>query len=327
MDAAPYVRPEVRRFLDDLAATPGPKLSELGPAGAREMMRQMNEMFDLPAGELAVNRALEAPAPGGGTLALRLFDARAERPPGPLLLFLHGGGFVMGEVAGYLGGCAEIARQLDMPVLAVDYRLAPEHPWPAPPDDCEAVARWAAASPAALGREVTGLVIAGDSAGGALAIVTTLALRDAPAAVPVLAQWLMYPVTDLSTRRPSHEIFGSGYMLETGELEWFYGLYGAERSHWRASPLLADQTGMPPTLIATCGLDPLRDEGRAYAAATAQAGVPTTFLEARGMIHGFLSFRGALPSARGDVEACTRALKALLETTALRPDPPPRGSI
>jgi len=194
----------------------------------------------------------------------------------------------------------------------VEYRLAPEHAWPAAPDDCEAAARWVASSPAELGRQVTGLVIAGDSAGGGLTLVTTLALRDKPAAVPVLAQWALYPVTDLINTYPSHESFAGGYLLETPDLRWFYELYAADAHHWRASPLLGDQTGMPPTLVVTSSLDPLRDEGRAYAAAAVRAGVPTTFLEAHGMIHGFLSFRRAIPSAVDDLKACTAALKALL---------------
>jgi acetyl esterase len=310
----PFVRPDVRQFLDAIAAAPepAPKMSEVGPVEARLMMRQMGELFDLPAGDLAVIHGLTMPTPGGGTIGLRLFDARPSREPGPLLLFLHGGGFVLGDIDCYQSPCAEMARALDMPVVAVDYRLAPEHPWPAAPDDCEAAARWVASSPEALGRSVTGLVIAGDSAGGGLAIVTTMALRDEPAAVPVLAQWPAYPVADLSRAHGSYESFGQNFLLERTELEWFWDCYAADRRDWRASPLLADQSGMPPTLVVTCGVDPLRDEGRAYAAALIEAGVPTVFREARGMIHGFLNFRGAIPSAIGDLQGCIAALRAIL---------------
>jgi len=179
--------------------------------------------------------------------------------------------------------------------------------------DLVAVARWAATSPGPPGGQVTGLILFGDSAGGALAVVTSVAFRKRPAAAPVLAQALMYPVTDLGRRRASHERFAPGYMLTLADLHWFYDMYAAEAAHWRASPLLADQQHMPPTLVATCGLDPLRDKGRAYAAATAQAGVPTVFLEADGMIHGFLSFRRAIPSAAVDLDRSIRALKVLLD--------------
>jgi acetyl esterase len=310
--AEPFIRPDVKQFLDLVAATPAPKMSEVGHIEARAMMRGMGDLFDLPMGELALIRDIEMPAPHGGTIPLRLFDARVTREPGPVLLFLHGGGFVLGDIDGYQSACAEMARGLDMPVVAVDYRLAPEHPWPAAPEDCEAAARWLASHPEALGRTATGLVIAGDSAGGGLAIVTSMALRDAPAPVPVLALWALYPVTDLVGSYPSQESFAAGFLLEMAELSWFYEKYAADRPHWRASPVLGDQTGMPPTLIVTAGLDPLRDEGRAYAAAAIKAGVPTVFREAGGMIHGFINFRQAIPSAVGDLQGSIAALKALL---------------
>ena len=270
---------------------------------------------DAPTGELAFIRDLEMPGPAG-PLKLRLFDARERRGAGPLLLFFHGGGFVIGDLDTHEPICAEIARVLDMPVLAVDYRLAPEHPWPAAPDDCEAAARWAAASPEALGREVTGLVIAGDSAGGNLTIVTALALRDAPAAVPVLAQWPIYPAADPATRHASFEAFASGYFLTLEGLIWFDQSYAPDKTNWRYAPLAKDQAGMPPTLVVTAGLDPIRDQGRAYAAACVKAGVPTLFHEARGQIHGFVNFRKAIPSSDGDVARSLALLRTLLEQGA-----------
>jgi acetyl esterase len=188
------------------------------------------------------------------------------------MVFFHGGGFVLGDLDTHEPACAEIARLLDIPVISVDYRLAPEHPWPAAPDDCEAAARWVAASPDALGRKVTSLVLAGDSAGGTLTIVTTLALRDAPAAAPVIAQWPIYPAVDLRTRYPSTDRFGEGYMLSKAGMVWFNESYQPDFDHWRASPLKADQAGMPPTLVVTASLDPILDQGRAYAAALSRLG-------------------------------------------------------
>jgi acetyl esterase len=267
---------------------------------------------DAPTGELPVIRNLACPGPGGD-IPLRLFDAQDRRTDaGPLLVYFHGGGFVFGDLDTHEPICAELARQLDMPVLSVDYRLAPEHPWPAGVEDATAAARWAAASPDVLGRQVSGLVLAGDSAGGNLAIVTALALRDAPAAVPVRAQWPIYPASDPATTHPSKADFGAGYMLTEASLDWFEECYAANESDWRYAPLLKSQAGMPPTLVTTASLDPIRDQGRAYAAACIQSGVPTIFIEAEGNVHGFVNLRRAIPSSDGDIARSVAALKLLL---------------
>ena len=309
--AEPFVRPDVRQFLDWLNALPGPKTYEAGPVEAREMIRKSRWVADAPVGELATIRDLSCPGPAG-EIGLRLFDARAARAPGPLLLFLHGGGFVFGDLDTHEPFCAELARELDLPLLAVDYRLAPEHPWPAGVEDAIAAARWAAGGPEALGREVTGLVVAGDSAGGNFAIVTSLALRDEPAAVPVLAQWPIYPAADPDKGYPSKEDFGEGYMLTRLGLDWFDQCYRGDARDWRYAPMVKSQAGMPPTLVVTASLDPIRDQGRAYAAACVEAGVPTVFQEAKGQIHGFINLRRAVPSANDDVAKAVAALKLLL---------------
>lgn len=307
----PYVRPDVRLFLDYLNNLPGPKTHELPPAEARELMRKMRHVAELPVGELAVMRDLSCPGPAGD-IPLRLFDARETRGAGPLVLFLHGGGFVLGDLDSHESICAEIARQLDLPLLAVDYRLAPEHPWPAGIEDAIAAAYWAAGSPAALGREVTGLIPCGDSAGGNFAIIVSLALRDTPAAVPVLAQFPIYPAADPGEGYPSFEDFAEGYLLTKPGMDWFEACYAADASDWRYSPMVKSQAGMPPTLVVTASLDPIRDQGRAYAAACIEAGVPTIFREARGNIHGFMNLRKAIPSSNDDLRLCLDALKLLL---------------
>ena len=307
----PIVRPDVRLFLDYLNALPGPRTHEVGPNEARLMMVASRHVADAPVGELAVIRDLSCPGPGG-EIGLRLYDARESREAGPLFLFFHGGGFVLGDLDTHEPFCAEMARQLDLPVVAVDYRLAPEHPWPAGAEDCIAAARWVATSPEALGREVTGLVLAGDSAGGNFTIVVSLALRDEPAAVPVLVQWPIYPAADPARGYPSYEDFGTGYLLTHDSMRWFDTCYCPDGQDWRYSPLLKSQEGMPPTLVVTAGLDPIRDQGRAYAAATIQAGVPTIFHEAKGNIHGFINLRKVIPSSAGDIGTCVAALKLLL---------------
>ncbi|WP_114950779.1 alpha/beta hydrolase [Sphingosinicella terrae] len=309
--AEPYVRPDVRQFLDYVNALPSQRAYELGLAEAREMMVRSRQVADAPTGELALIRDLAMPGPAG-EIRMRLFDARASRDPGPLFLFFHGGGFVLGDLDTHEPFCAEMARELDMPVLAVDYRLAPEHPWPAGVEDAMAAARWAASSPEALERQVTGLVLCGDSAGGNFAIVTALALRDDPAAVPVLAQWPIYPAADPDKGYPSRQDFGEGYLLSEKSMDWFEECYRADSRDWRYAPLLKSQAGLPPTLVTTASLDPIRDQGRAYAAACVQAGVPTVFREAAGNIHGFINLRRAIPSAADDIRENVAALKLLL---------------
>jgi acetyl esterase len=308
----PFVRPDVRNFLDYLNNLPGPRSHELGPAEARRLMLASREVADAPAGDLALIRDLACPGPDGGEIPLRLYDARRERDAGPLILFFHGGGFVLGDLETHEPFCAELARALDLPVLAVDYRLAPEHPFPAGPEDCIAAARWAAGSPGALGRSVTGLVPCGDSAGGNFAIVVSLALRDAPAAVPVLAQWPIYPAADPAKGYPSYKDFAQGYLLTEEGMDWFDDCYRPDKADWRYSPLLKSQEGMPPTLVVTASLDPIRDQGRAYAAACAEAGVPVVFREAKGNIHGFVNLRRAIPSSEGDIRLCFEALRLML---------------
>ena len=307
----PFVRADVRLFLDYLNALPGPRSHQVGPNEARVMMLASRHVADAPIGELAVIRDLACPGPGG-EIPLRLYDSREERGPGPLFLFFHGGGFVLGDLDTHAPFCAEMARQLDMPVLAVDYRLAPEHPWPAGAEDCIAAARWAAAGPETLGRAVTGLVLAGDSAGGNFAIVASLALRDEPAAVPVLAQWPIYPAADPAKGYPSFEDFAEGYLLTRDGMRWFDDCYAADGRDWRYSPLVKSQEGMPPTLVVTASLDPIRDQGRAYAAECIRAGVPTVFREAKGNIHGFINLRKAIPSSAEDIAGCVAALKQML---------------
>ena len=309
-------RADVAQFLAFLNALPGPKMHELPPAAARAVYVASKDAAELPVGDLAVMRDLTAPG-AAGPIPLRLFDPRAERPAGPAVVFFHGGGFVIGDLETHASFSAEMARQLDLPVIAVDYRLAPEHPFPAAPDDCEAAARWVAGNPAELGFQVTGLVLSGDSAGGALTIVTAMALRDAPAAVPVVAQFPIYPTVDRADRYASYDSFGEGHLLTKDSMTWFDKAYGADAAHWRGAPLSGAHHAMPPTLVMTAGLDPLRDQGRAYAAALIAEGVPTAYREAAGNIHGFITLRKAVPSGQRDVAGALSVLKAMIaEATA-----------
>ena len=309
MSDTPFVRPDVRQFLDYLNALPGPRTHELGAPAARAMYRAMKDVADPPVGELATIADLSIPG-STGAIPARLFDARPSRPPGPAVVFFHGGGFVIGDLDTHASFCAEAARLLDLPVIAVDYRLSPEARWPAAPDDAEAAARWVADSPAELGRKVTGLVLMGDSAGGTLTIVAALDLRDRPAAVPVLVQAPIYPAADLGGDYPSYAQFADGHLLTRESMDWFADCYAADLNHARGSPMRAELAGLPPAVIVTAGLDPIRDQGRAYAGALIAAGVPVTYREAVGTVHGFITLRQAIPSAVGDVAGYLAAVRA-----------------
>jgi acetyl esterase len=310
----PYVRPEVRKFLDYVNALPGQKSYELPLAEARNILHASRHVADADVGELAVIRNLEAPGPVG-PIKLRLYDAREQRGPSPLMVFFHGGGWVIGDVDTHEPFCAEVARLMDLPVVSVDYRLAPEATFPAGVEDAIAATRWLAGSPHELGRQVTGLVPFGDSAGGNFAIVVSLALRDEPAAVPVLAQWPIYPAGHPTKHYPCRDQFGEGYLLSNGSIDWFEATYAPDKSDWRYDPLAKDQAGLPPTLVLTASLDPIRDQGRAYAAACVDAGVDTVYIEARGTVHGFICLRKALPSGNEDIARCVGVLKLMLKGT------------
>jgi acetyl esterase len=305
------VRADVAMFLQFLNSVPGPKMHELSAPEARDMQKAMRDMVDAPDGELAVIRDLAIPGPAG-TIPARLYDARESRGAGPVMVFYHGGGFVIGDLFSYDPYCAEVARLLDLPVISIDYRLAPEHIFPAAAIDCEAATRWIASSPAELGLDVTGLISSGDSAGGNLAIVTTMALRDNPADVPVILQHPIYPVVSDHNDWPSMRDFADGYLLTEPLMAYFHAAYQADGNDYRGAPLNFDQSGMPPSLVTTASLDPLRDQGVAYVEKLKDAGVPVRHISADGTIHGHINLRKGIVSAQGDVERYITALKEML---------------
>jgi acetyl esterase len=276
-DSPPYVRPDVAMFLQFLNAVPGPRFYEVSADEARAMTAAMRDVADAPVGELAVFRDIAIPGPAG-VIPARVYDKRESRGAGPVMVFYHGGGFVIGSLYTYEPYCAEIARLLDLPVISIDYRLSPEHSFPAPAEDCEAATRWIASNPDELGLEVTGIITSGDSAGGNLTIVTTMALRDNPADVPVILQ---HP-------------------------------HAAMPGDYRSEPLNFDQTGMPPSLVTTASLDPLRDQGLAYVERLKADGVRVEHQSADGNIHGHINVRRGIPSAQADIEGNMAALKAML---------------
>jgi acetyl esterase len=308
------IRPDVKAFIDFLNAANRPGLHEVELSLARQSMNVMGALAELPPRDLAVIRDLSCPGPAG-EIPLRLYDPRTTREPGPAVVFFHGGGFVIGDLDSHHSLCTEIAAELDLPVIAVDYRLAPEHPFPAAPDDCEAAARWIAANGDTLGIPLTGLIPMGDSAGGNLTIVVTQALMERPTAVPVRLQVPVYPLSDERADHPSTLDFGEGFFLNAEMMQWFGQAYRAKRGDRRAFPIHGDHANMPPTVLVTAGLDPIRDSGRIYGAELILAGSEVVFLEMKGNIHGFTQMRKAIPSAQADLQAILAAIRLLLERT------------
>ncbi len=304
----PLIREDVQGFLALVNSLPAPE--RLDPVEQRAGYLGLKAMTEADPRPMAVIKDLTCPGPAGD-IPVRFYDVRESRDPSPVVLFFHGGGFVIGDLDTHNSLCTELSAELDLPVLAVDYRLAPEHPFPAAPDDCEAAARWLAGSPKELDRTVTGLVTIGGSAGGNLATVTARALIDQPAAAPMLLQVLLYPATDES-QDGSMERFAEGHLLTKVAMDWFYSLYLPKSGDPRAFPLHADAKGMCPSIVATAGLDPLQDQGRRMAAKLVDAGVDTLFLHMHGLTHDFSTTRKALPSAAAATAKVIAAMKLML---------------
>ena len=309
----PYVRPDVQAMLAMLAAAPGPQMQDSDPATARQMMRMMGQLAERPRGDIEHVRDFTIPGDHGHMIPARVYSDTTQPGPGPVVVFFHGGGWVIGDLETHDSLCAEIARTLGMTVVSIDYRLAPEHVFPAATEDCLAATRWLASTPMAVGHVITGLIPAGDSAGGNLAAVVTNELHG-KLAVPILAQWLIYPGVDMTSSAGSMDEFGEGYLLTKAGMGWFTDHYKPEFTHPYASPIqvpVAD--GLPPAMVFVCGLDPLRDQGRAYAARLVQHGVRTIFREAAGQIHGCFNIRQGIPSAHTDLLGCLTDLRLLVD--------------
>ncbi|WP_296716285.1 alpha/beta hydrolase [Erythrobacter sp.] len=315
MTDAPYIRPDMKAFIDALAAMGGPTMAEMTLEEARASYIALHGMADRPARDLAVIRDLSCPGPAGD-IPLRLYDAREMRQPGPVVMFFHGGGFVIGDLNTHHALCTELAALLDLPVVAVHYARAPEAPFPAAILDCEAGARWVAGSPEALGRAATGIVTIGDSAGGNAAVVVSQLLGADPAAVPVVLQVPIFPLVADAEGSGSMAAFSEGFLLTADTMGFFDAAYGADRSDPRGFPILADHSTAPPTIVVTASLDPIRDSGRAYAKALVDAGRDCLFLEMRGVTHSFTNLRAAVPSTQADVERIVAAMTFMLGNPA-----------
>jgi acetyl esterase/lipase len=262
------------------------------PEEARAELELRRDLIAGPGLGGVRTRAVSIPS-AGEPVSARLYEPVDLAPGSPLLVYLHGGGWVIGSVDTHEPTCGYLARNAQVRVLSVDYRRAPEHPFPAAVDDALAAFLFAASDAESLGADPTAIAIGGDSAGANLAASVCLQTRATRGPRPVF-QLLFYPATDMTTRRRSRDLFADGFFLTDDDMTWFLDHYIPDmtvRADPRASVLLAeDLTGLPPAYIATAGFDPLRDEGNAFADRLLEAGVPVVKRQHDDLIHGFASF-------------------------------------
>lgn len=280
-------------------------MHEQTPQQARIDFEASSGFLDVPLDHIACENFTIA-ARDGHSLAARLYrDGQAVEGLQPVMLYFHGGGYVVGSLDSHDALCRRLAAQGGFALLTVDYRLAPEWKFPTPVQDACDTGNWLAREGATHGLDASRVALAGDSVGATLATVLSLIAAREPEelALRPKAQLLVYPVTDASTQRASHRDFAEGYLLETPTLDWFYAHYGrtpADLADWRCSPLLADDlSGMAPALVYLAGHDPLHDEGLAYAKRLRMAGNEVTLLEQPGMTHDFLRMAGLLGAVEG----------------------------
>jgi acetyl esterase len=284
----------------------------LSVADARSAYVAAAEVLELPRAKLPRVEDLTLPAADGAPLAARLYAPSAGMLP--VLLYLHGGGFTIGNLETHDSLCRQLALRSGAAVLALDYRLAPEHRFPAAVDDSWSALRWLAQHGATLNLDPKRLAVGGDSAGGTLAAVCAIHARDVGLALR--AQLLITPGTTAHADTPSHRRFADGFLLEAAGIEWFFGHYiaPAQREDWRFAPLnAADLDGVAPACVILAECDPLVDEGIAYADRLRLAGVGVELELYRGLTHDFIKMGRALPEAVEAQGVAAEALKRAFE--------------
>jgi acetyl esterase len=288
--------PKAKALIDMMAQMPLPPWSELNAVTFRAMM----DAGRFPPPELPLAEIANTTIPGpDGPIAVRIYRASLE-PNQPVIVYFHGGGFVIGNLESHDGTCRRLSHGIGCTVVSVDYRLAPEHVYPAAVDDSFAATEWVAEHADVLKIDKARIAVAGDSAGGNLAAVVAIVARDrgGPA---ICHQLLTYPVTDMAFKSESYTSNGTGYFLTKDMMAWF-GLQYVPTGHDIEDPLLSplyhkNLAGLPPATVITAEYDPLRDEGEAYAKKLQDAGVPTKLIRYDGVFHGFFSMNGAVDQA------------------------------
>jgi acetyl esterase len=306
--------PQVEVLLGQLAEAGAPAPESMTVAQNREMIAQLGDLAGMPE---EVHRVVDTAAPGpAGDVPVRVYvPAAADAGPRPVLVYYHGGGWVIGNRDTHDVPCRALANRSGAVVVSVDYRLAPEHRFPAAVDDAYAAAVWAAEKAAEFGGDGGRLAVGGDSAGGNLAAVVAQ-LAGARGGPRIAFQLLVYPAVDRHDDSPSMRDNALGPLLSRAWIEWFYGHYldGPDDGlDPRCSPARAeDLTGLPPALVITAEFDPLRDQGAAYARRLRESGVHAEHVDFPGMIHGFFQMGGVVDGGRRAVERAAAALRAAL---------------
>jgi acetyl esterase len=308
--------PQARDVIDLVVKSGRPPYHQLSPKEARRMFLETRPASTPPAPAIGAVREVKASGPLG-EIPLRVYRP-AGVPDGarlPVYVFFHGGGWVIGDLDTHDVACRQVTAESGVCVISVDYRLAPEHKFPAAVDDAWAATRWIVAHAAELGVDASRLAVGGDSAGGNLAAVVALLARDA-GGPSVALQVLIYPVTDLSAESKSYADLADGYLLTRDSMRWFRAQYLAreeDAADWRVSPLrAASPAGVAPALVVTAGYDPLRDEGEAYARRLREAGVRVDAVCFGGMIHGFVPMGRLIETAFRAVTLIAGSLRQAL---------------
>ncbi len=306
--------PQARAFLDQLAAMGVPPVHTLPVAEARRNMEaRAAALWGAPE---PVANTTDQTIPGPGQpIRVRIYRPAGAEPL-PVLVYFHGGGWVTGSLETHDGLCRALANRAGCAVVAVDYRLAPEHKFPAAVEDAWAATTWVASNAEAIDLDPGRVAVGGDSAGGNLAAVVTLRARER-GGPRLVFQVLVYPVTDYEFERTSYREYADGYYLTRDGMRWYWRHYlpsEAAGAHPEASPLrAANLAGLPPAHVITCGFDPLRDEGEAYAHRLSEAGVPATISRYESMIHGFFRMAAVTDRTSEAVDGAAAALRTAFE--------------
>jgi acetyl esterase len=308
-DSAPREHPEVGALLDELIAAARPSSRTLPlPDGRRNFDEMIEPLTDHPEVGAVEDRTITA---DGRDVPVRVYRP-AEPARSGAAVFFHGGGWVFGDLESHDGVCRSLTRNSGITTVAVHYRRAPEHPFPAAVDDAVGVVRWLAAHGGEIGVDARPLAVVGDSSGANLSAAVSLVLRDEGDS-PVAFQALLYPVTDPAMNTESYRENADDPFLSADEMVWYWAQYGdgkAPDDPRAALSAAADLSGLPPTYLLTAGFDPLRDEGRAFGEALSRAGVPVRHSEYEDMPHGFLLFAGRLSRAQEGLSEVADAVVA-----------------
>jgi acetyl esterase len=306
------LHPDAQKVCDLIVASGRPPIETLTPPQARQAYLASRAILQPDPEPVAEVLALAATGPAG-PIPLRLYRGQGadKGRPQPALVYFHGGGWVIGDLESHDQVCRAFANAIPAVVVAVDYRLAPEHKFPAAAEDAIAATRWIAGNAASLGIDAAKLAVGGDSAGGNLAAVVSLDARDR-GGPRLVHQVLIYPGTDMRMGWPSLERHAQQLPLTRAGMDWFVAHYlrsPEDKKDWRASPLMASLERLPPALVITAGFDPLCDEGEAYAAALRKAGVPVAHERFEGQIHGFVSMGRIIADAARAIGMGAEALR------------------